>query len=281
MNAIYSESDESITSRLADILLPYGGWIVTLAEVYVDESGTHDGSPVLAVGGHIYFKNAASSFDQKWAEYLASKGLPYFRMTDCAHRTGPFKGWSDDACDVVERELISMIRTRSEMGFVTTLNEAEFMQCGPKAREVGGAYSFSLRMCLSHVRAWIEKTKFKGQVAYFFEAGHKHQTQANGIMNDIFADPQLRDHFHYAAHAFADKKQVRPLQAADLLAWQFHTDGKRKRAGRRDSRKDLIALVRDADMAMEWNKENLVGLTSFLFSQDRLRKEQIWSLPPS
>src|SRR5438105_4019181 len=47
-----------IIGRLLEILLPQNGYVMQLAEAYFDESGSHDGSPVLCVAGYIFEKNA-------------------------------------------------------------------------------------------------------------------------------------------------------------------------------------------------------------------------------
>ncbi len=63
-------------------------------------------------------------------------------------------------------------------------------------------------------------------------------------MNRMASHPGIKDRYHYVAHAFADKQKVLPLQAADLLAWQWYTEMKRQLAGMTTSRKDLTALIK-------------------------------------
>jgi hypothetical protein len=61
-------------------------------------------------------------------------------------------------------------------------------------------------------------------MAYFFESGHKSQSEANTIMNSLFRETKMRQAFRYSAHTFADKTRFHALQAADLLAWQWCKD---------------------------------------------------------
>ena len=67
----------------------------------------------------------------------------------------------------------------------------------------------------------MTKNSFDGTVSYFYEAGHASKTEANALMSRIFSNAALRGTYHYGSHTFADKQQLRPLQAADILAWQW------------------------------------------------------------
>jgi len=247
---------------LADILLPGGGWIVNFAEFYVDESGTHDDSEILSVAGYLFEKSRAIEFDEEWKKVLDDEGLPYFRMSACAHQTEPFENKSIPECDMIERKIIALTKDKSIFGFAINLNETEYDSIGPKHSDVGSAYSFCLRQCLTAIRSWVRESGFDGEIAYFFEAGHRHQSEAGRIMERVFRESRLRADYRYSAHAFADKAKTRPLQAADLLAWQWHTDARRKRAGVRVTRKDLQALVRPQDLAMDWTAERLADFAA-------------------
>jgi hypothetical protein len=180
-------------ARLADILLPKGGWFVTFAEVYIDESGSHDDSPILAVGGYLFEKNAAVEFDSAWKQALERWELPYFRMSACAHQKYPFNDKSKDECIEIERSLILLTRDKSPYGFVITVNEQEYNLLGPQHQDIGSAYSFCLRQCLTAVRAWVRQTAFTGKIAYFFEAGHRDQGEAGRIMERVFRESRLRE----------------------------------------------------------------------------------------
>jgi Protein of unknown function (DUF3800) len=215
---------------------------VSLAEVYIDESGSHDRSPVLSVGGYVFEKNAAVEFDRDWKTALDAAELPYFRMSACAHLMEPFEKKTIDEADEIERALIKLTKEKALYGFVVSLSEEEYKSIGPKHEGLGSAYSFCLRQYLIAVRSWINSSGFTGKIAYFFESGHQHQGEAGVIMERVFKRPHLREEYRYSAHAFADKADARPLQAADLLAWQWNTDARRKRKGVRVTRKDLQLL---------------------------------------
>ena len=158
--------------------------------------------------------------------------LPFFRMSACAHGTKPFDILTRDQCIDAERQLIAITKRYISYGIAITVVPRVYEAVMPVDREITGSpYSFCAHACLTAVKAWVAESKFGGEIGYFFESGHRSQSEADAIMKRLFQQPQLRASHRYAFHAFADKKSVRPLQAADLIAWQWHTDQKRRMAG--------------------------------------------------
>ena len=103
-------------------------------------------------------------------------------------------------------------------GTAITVNEQEYNGWFAR-KKIGSAYTYCCWQTLASIRSWLERNNFVGEVSYFFEAGHKNAGEADGIMNLIFKQPELRLGYHYAAHAFVDKQERRPIQAADIFAW--------------------------------------------------------------
>ena len=62
-------------------------------------------------------------------------------------------------------------------------------------------------------------------------------------MDRIFKNPLLRANYRYARHEFIDKRKVRPVQTADILAWQQMTQSKRWLNNNPVMRKDFQALI--------------------------------------
>jgi hypothetical protein len=240
-----------------------------LAEVYIDESGSHDNSPILSVAGYIFYDRRARRLTRQWKTALDEKHVPYFRMSACAHGNEPFKHLSKEERVQLEIKLIDIIKRYSELGFGITLDEKLFKKYGIAHPEIGGPYSFCLRIVLNIVRVWMNEAHFSGDVAYFFEAGHRDQKQANTIMNHIFQDPELKKRHHYVAHVFADKRKVIPLQTGDMLAWHWFTHTKRLDAGITEPRKDFRRLLKEGrDKVMVCNDEMLAGIREI---EDRIR----------
>src|SRR5260370_4780644 len=110
-----------LLERLLQILLPDGGYALQLIECYFDESESPDPA-VLCVAGYLYEKSACIALDEAWRTILSDHQLGYFRMVECAHRNGEFKGRDDNECDVVARKIINLIKKHAVQGYAVSFN---------------------------------------------------------------------------------------------------------------------------------------------------------------
>lgn len=219
--------------------------LVSIIQAAFDES--YGDSDVLSVAGFIFTKRGARGLTREWGNMLKKSGrnLPFFRMSACAHGNPPFERLSRDKRDKVAREAIALIKKHAFAYAITTVNEREFVEKVPNQSDQFGhssAYAFCVWNCLFHVQAACREYGLAGRKVYLFEAGHRHQSDANRIMNGIFEVPSLREDYEYKSHAFVDKDESALVQAADLLAWQAYQDRLRELDGR-PRRKDMASLV--------------------------------------
>jgi hypothetical protein len=217
--------------------------LVTSLKCYFDESGSDDGSPVLCVAGYLFEEEECKKLDLGWKTMLENYQLPYFRMSSCAHGNEPFDHLTKDEHIEAEKTAIKLINNHALLGLAIAINESDYNSWFPRQELTGDAYSFCCWQILAGIRTWIIRNQFRGEIAYFFEAGHKSQSTANAIMQRIFNNPLLRTNYCYAAHGFVDKRKVRPVQTADILAWQQATQVKRWLKNDQRMRLDFQALV--------------------------------------
>ena len=194
-------------------------------EAYVDESGTHANSPMLAMGGYMFTLEQSARFSRDWQKVLDSFGLPAAHMTDAVHCSGHYARAGMTMVDCVEcnRSLIENIKRRTLFGFGVSVDPQMYSEIVGKENNAPSAYSFCLMGCLTIIRRWIERKSFQGRVSYFFEAGHQRQGEANRfITGAILTSERAKVRHRYASHKFVEKTQAPPLQAADMLAWHYH-----------------------------------------------------------
>jgi hypothetical protein len=263
-----SDQSHSLLVRLMDVLVPPNGAALFLVmndsyEAYFDESGTHDGSTLLCVAGYLFNSEQCKRFDEEWLAVLEEFSLPYFRMSECIHATGAFKG-RREICDLVARRMIGIIKRRVERGMAVSIAEKDFKEHVPEGNHevTGPAYSWCVRWILSQVQDWVEKFNPEARVSYFFESGHRDQRTTNEILSRMFGSALGRERFYYAAHAFSGKLPteksptvLRPLQAADLLAWQYRTHRMRELAGNRVRRLDFNSLLQCPHVSSDFTAE--------------------------
>jgi len=240
---------------------------VTITEAYIDESYDDRGPPILCLAGYVFRKMRARQFAKEWSTYLKAKGLPYFHMSECAHRRGVFKGRADTI--EVAAKLIELTRELSAYGFAVTINEEDYNRI---LRPLGmpSAYGFALQSCIGMVRDWKESNHAQGPTSFFFEEGHKHSGDAYNFLTWIFGTREERNRYGYAEHAFVPKATP-GLHPADFLAWNEGLEVRRQiDPKRRPPRADLLAMVRLTDTVRHYVQEDLEQLRNGIENISRL-----------
>jgi hypothetical protein len=236
--------------HLVDAVLPDGEGMVAVLHAYFDESGTHDGSGRMCIAGYLFTPHQAKQFSKAWGATLRAAGVDSFGASDCANGGKQFRGMPVQERDRLARTLIALIREHMTFGvavvFASDTYEAESTRAW--RQYYGHAYTTCLQFCLGEVHKWAARTGYQGHVAYFFEAGHRHQREANERMHNIARDAKKRADFLYGSHTFVDKRHARPCDAADYLAWHINRFMRAMSAlavigGRPKMRRDLLALL--------------------------------------
>jgi hypothetical protein len=192
---------------------------MVLSEVYFDESGTHDGSSMMTMAGYLFKKDQARLFSRDWQMALDRLGLSAAHMTDCATGNGDYANMTMDQRILSEKLLIENIKRRSVLGFCVAVDPELFHEVMGPFAEAMSPYSMLLMTAVAAVREWAVSTAYTGRISYFFESGHRHASEANKYMNMISEHgPEVVDFIYYYAHAFLDKRDALPLQAADMFA---------------------------------------------------------------
>jgi len=220
--------------------------------VYIDESWSHDGAQSLVLAGYVLDASRIKAFERRWAAMLSNYCLPAFHMVDCAHGAKAFKDLSRIDRIEAETEAIKIIREETAIGFAVSISNAEYSALlkGMEPKGSTSPYTVCLTTCLSMVSTWARQSGFNGDLAYFFEAGHKDERYARMQMNKLFQNEQVKRATHYTSHTFGDKLEHVPLQAADILAWLWGNFTVNRGTGR-PLRQDLRALLRAHDVAKE------------------------------
>lgn len=235
----------SFDGRLLKRLLPSHGSLVVLAEAYFDESGTHDGSPIVVVGGYIFDSDRVDAFSERWWAALKEKGVEYFHTTEAVCQTGAFSHLSDGEADQLIRQLIPLIQEYTEAGFAISIEKPIFDLLVPINPVLADEYALVAWRLMSKLnQALGELGKSAEKTAFFFEAGHSGQTSFNDLINLLLSEDRARERVGYTSHAFVNKKESPAVQAADFLVWQTAKSFKQFRAFKRQ-RRDFEALISD------------------------------------
>ncbi|MEJ2814844.1 hypothetical protein [Caulobacter sp. CCG-8] len=250
--------------RFLDVMLPGGGWALTVSEAYIDESYSDRDPKVLCIAGYLFRKTRAVEFTKEWRRYLKARGLPYFHTNELSS-SKPGSLFADCDKDALCRKLIHLTHDKAAYGFAVTVNEDEYREIVSAREGMPTAYAFALKACIGMVRRWKEKNQAEGPTAFFFEQGHKHQGDAHAFLSWLLEVPEIAAKYGYNGHAFVPK-HVESLHPADYLAWQWRLEAVRKLDPNRKypPRADLRALLRDTDEVRSYTRGDLVRLEAAL-----------------
>jgi len=183
---------------------------------FFDDSGTHEGADALTVAGYLMTVNGAAHLDRRWQRILAKHQLPHFHMVDNAHGNGEHARLTLDQRIVLQTRLISYIRSCALFGFAMSIDERQYRRWFRSPRIMPNAYTLCCKSAVDAIEAWM---RFHGGIRpinFVFEAGHKHQGDADRFMRDLF---KQQDGI-YGRHSFVTKAEGGGgVQAADILAW--------------------------------------------------------------
>lgn len=236
---------------IIDAANPTGGYSSLLHHVYFDESGTHSGSPAMALGAYVFERTQSARFARDWAKELQRIGIPFAHMTDCANGNGPYADLSMQERIDSNKRLIEHIKRRATIGFAVAVSAREYEKVMSWDNYPITPYAFCTAYCVTMIHNWATKNRPVAKFAYFFESGHEDQRDANRIINSIVGSSAEKT---YASHTFVSKEHANQLQAADMLAWQVAHHIKRKGEGHLMPRRDYLALLRPHDVLHEMNE---------------------------
>lgn len=198
-------------------LLPDDKGLLVVLETYFDESVRDSGT--FAVAGYGLFPEQAINFSRDWREMLGP--IKAFHMADLVALRGEFKGFTGRDRDALLRRAVELVNRDIAVAFAVSCNRTEFASIAVSLRGLREPYSYLCMLCMQTVGNWMRATDIDGDVAYVFESGQEFQEEACDLMNLATKFKEIGELYRYRSHTFAAKCDAAPLQAADLLAWEW------------------------------------------------------------
>jgi hypothetical protein len=97
---------------------------VIVIKVAMDESGVHDGSPVLTVAAYVATPAMWRDWTKRWN--VAKRPVKVFHAVDCQNYAGEFKGWDKERRDPLVIGLLDVMHDSDIPGVVIGLHMDEF-----------------------------------------------------------------------------------------------------------------------------------------------------------
>jgi hypothetical protein len=203
-------------------------WMAMFTAYFDDSGGSETGTVVMA--GFVAPVLQWNKFKDEWNGVLdhPDYGLPaetIFHMKDfigSRRAFSVFEGHVQDALKAKNRKsfmerLIAFTKIRATMSHSLSLRLQDYEQANESYQlkeNFGSAWAFAGRACAGSVRQWAKQRGINlSEIEFVFEDGMKGKGELQDSMKrDGFLMPTFRP----------KSRQWPPLQAADLLAWEFH-----------------------------------------------------------
>lgn len=166
-----------------------------MLEAFIDESGTHKGSPITAVAGwvaqHIYWKKFLSQWGEK-----------------------PFHA-KDSKCDPLKYVIYGTITESNLIGFVAWMKPEDYKNhANPLFKSaIGNACAVCTFDCALGICKFASKNRL-GKVAFVIEDGQPNAQFIRQVLDGM----KKHERLGIASVALASKKDVVQLRTADFLA---------------------------------------------------------------
>ncbi len=183
---------------------------LTEYSAYFDDGGHPDDQPVVLVAGFVAPKEQWLIFEREWREILSPLGIEEFHMTEFE----ACKVWSRGKKDEILGKLVSAIRRRIHRPLSATVVMQAYKEVNDVLaleQSIGTPFALVGRTVAAALNRWkAQYTKQDDPLWVFYERGTKHYGD--------FEEAMKRDRLPLPIPA--DKNLI-PLQAADLLAWEM------------------------------------------------------------
>ena len=212
--------------------------LVAMFTAYFDASGKKD-TPVLVVAGFVSEVRRWTEFSTRWKGLLAEQSFEYFHMNKFVARKKPFDKWGPGPSperDSFFKQLVetSLRWTNKTISTIVPRRSYNAVNRHFQLDETfGGPYSLAGIGCIVRTLKWARRQKIESLIEFIFEDGDEGKGRLDELARRrLKVEPDFKS------------KQLAPLQAADLVAWEHAKFIKTAHVSRDDEkiRKSLLVL---------------------------------------
>jgi len=239
--------------------------------VYLDESGTQAGAPVLSVGGWMAREDAWAAFTAEWQQAMTDYGIDHFHMTTFENRKGPFANWPNHRRIWRLKRLMTIITRHAIASAGMSIDRVAYDRIVSRAmqKQVRGPYGLAVKSCLASFKRLSKDLGWTDPLSIVFAKG---ADQDSAIEQEVLrAIRENESDGQYLDVRFEAKTQVEPLQAADIAVYEmckemarilgYHERERRKLMSRVEERYKHWGYMDDEELTrfMEKNAHLLTG----------------------
>jgi hypothetical protein len=197
---------------------------------YFDDSGTHGvRADIVLVAGIFGTEARMENLDRNWKRHLDAplcgrkEPIKRFHAYDCDNSIGEFERWTRTETDYFRHQLRTVI-FESEVaayGMAVSRKDWDDLIVGDLRSVLGDPERFSINQCFVKSLAWAQANTFDPHMTYVFDNRPSPVQRYAGTVYDAFSR-HLQPPPTLVGYSFLSSMQIRPLQAADLVAWELY-----------------------------------------------------------
>jgi len=198
---------------------------------YADETGTPE-RDLSGVAAYVFSDDGAKQFRHFYESNIHNRiplnknGVRLYHTSRCATGSREYEGMDDSERQQIIDLMVQCISQSATLGVAVLLPRAEYEKArdaSPPVVECSGSpYSVCLVRCMNIICDWLDQKELGGGIDYVFEAGDRHQREANDFLRRISLSPELNKRYRMHEFSFMPKgPEVPQLFAPDLLAWEW------------------------------------------------------------
>lgn len=198
-----------------------------MLRIYLDETG-HTKDPnafVVGMAGCVASLRSWDKFSSEWDETLEIFSISAFHMKDFAHFHGEFRGWNEQKRRQLLDRLLGTIEAHVDVWVGALLPISEFMGLSVEQKiRLRDPYFICLQDCLHAAIIHAESIEAHESLEVVVSAHEEFAWDSYGWV--VGCAQQLPGGARLESVTTERPKNVLPLQAADLLAYELTKMGK-------------------------------------------------------
>src|SRR3990167_5522845 len=167
--------------------------LFVILTAYLDESGTHDGSPVTIMAGMMANVRQWDRFEREFKYAQRKHKFKIFHTKKFKRRDGDFKGWTNERCLALIADLSKLTQTAFMESVVMRLDNETYeneYKVGerPNKLRLDSKYGLCFRECLYHFLREIIRRMPHGKIERLhivLENGHRNAGDADRIFYEV------------------------------------------------------------------------------------------------
>jgi hypothetical protein len=199
---------------------------------HLDESGTHDTSPITVMSGYLGTAAQWQAFDSDWTALLQTAGVRHMHAVELFKRTKQFREWPAARINTFAAQLDGVIANHLQLGFSIIIRDNDYRRiyvegARPPRSRLDSKYGVCFRACLAFAPSYIaSELQLAGEtqqaqettINFVLEDGHRNVGDARRLFN-LFKADGLPEWQHLVGTFDVSKKNSPGAQAADFLAY--------------------------------------------------------------